>query len=694
MLTLLVVLALSTALLFHGYTHHGIGRASTAPRGPRTPVVGPPLRGAILDLQDETPRAVVAPERTVALTFDDGPDPRWTPAVLDALQRHHAPATFFVVGSRVLEHPDLVRRVRREGHELGVHTFSHVDLGALSSWEADLQLSLTQTALAGAAGIRSGLYRPPYSSTTAAMSAEDYESYRSVARRGYLITLADFDSRDWQRDGVDAIVGRATPPDGAGGVVMFHDGGGDRTESVAALERLLTSLEDRGYRFVTVGELAGLAPGAALEPSASRAEQAQGLLLRAAMKVGEWVSDAATILLPLVGVLALLRTAVLLWFARRHSRSPERTRFDASFKPSVSVVVPAYNEEAGIGEAVRSLATGDYPDVEVIVVDDGSTDRTWEIVRSLDLPNVRLIAQANAGKPAALNRGLAAARGDIVVMVDGDTIFECDTLRYLVQPFADPAVGAVAGNTKVANRRGFLGRWQHIEYVMGFNLDRRMYEQLRCMPTVPGAIGAFRRPVLEGLGGVGEDTLAEDTDLTMAVGRAGWNVAYEPRARAWTEVPASTKALWQQRYRWSYGTMQAMWKHRGALRPSARSPLGWCALPYMLTFQVLFPLLAPLIDLFAIYGVLFLDRTPVLALWLGFVGLQLALGLVAFRLDGEPAGRLWAMPLQQVVYRQLLYLVVMHAAVTAVLGTPLRWHKLARTGDFSSALEATRSARR
>jgi cellulose synthase/poly-beta-1,6-N-acetylglucosamine synthase-like glycosyltransferase/peptidoglycan/xylan/chitin deacetylase (PgdA/CDA1 family) len=688
-----VVLALSTALLFHGYAHHGIGRASTAPRGSRTPLVGPPLRGAVLDLQDESPRAVVAPDRTIALTFDDGPDPRWTPAVLDVLERHRAPATFFVVGSRVLEHPSLVRRIRREGHELGVHTFSHVDLGALSSWEADLQLSLTQTALAGAAGVRSGLYRPPYSSTTAAMSAEDYVSYRSVARRGYLIALADFDSRDWQRDGVDAIVGRATPPDGAGGVVLFHDGGGERTESVAALERLLTSLEARGYRFVTVGELAGVAPGAALEPSASRAEQAQGLLLRAAMKTGDWVSRAVTILLPLVGLLALLRTAVLLWFARRHSSSPERTRHDPSFTPSVSVVVPAFNEEAGIAEAVRSLAAGDYPDVEVIVVDDGSTDRTWAIVHSLDLPNVRLIAQPNTGKPAALNRGLAAASGDIVVMVDGDTIFEQDTLRHLVQPFADPTVGAVAGNTKVANRRGFLGRWQHIEYVMGFNLDRRMYEQLRCMPTVPGAIGAFRRPVLEGLGGVAADTLAEDTDLTMAVGRAGWNVAYEPRARAWTEVPASTKALWQQRYRWSYGTMQAMWKHRSALRPSARSPLGWCALPYMLTFQVLFPLLAPLIDLFAIYGVLFLDRTPVLALWLGFMGLQLALALVAFRLDGEPVGRLWAMPLQQVVYRQLLYLVVMHAAVTAVLGAPLRWHKLARTGDFSSALEATRRAR-
>jgi cellulose synthase/poly-beta-1,6-N-acetylglucosamine synthase-like glycosyltransferase len=220
---------------------------------------------------------------------------------------------------------------------------------------------------------------------------------------------------------------------------------------------------------------------------------------------------------------------------------------------------------------------------------------------------------------------------------------------------------------------------------MGFNLDRRMYEELRCMPTVPGAIGAFRRTALDDIGGIATDTLAEDTDLTIAIGRAGWHVVYEQRARAWTEAPATLAQLWKQRYRWSYGTMQAIWKHRGALRPSETSPIGRRALPYMVLFQVLLPMLAPVIDVFAIYGLLFLDKGPVLAAWLAFTTIQLCVGWYAFRLDGEPARPLLTLPLQQLVYRQLLYLVTIHSVVTAVLGAPLRSHKLHRTGDFTAA---------
>src|SRR5207248_3564067 len=158
----------------------------------------------------------------------------------------------------------------------------------------------------------------------------------------------------------------------------------------------------------------------------------------------------------------------------------------------------------------------------IVVVDDGSTDRTADIVAALIDEKVRLIRQANSGKPAALNTGIAAARHEIVVMVDGDTIFEPDTIRQLVAPLSDDRVGAVSGNTKVGNRRGLLGRWQHIEYVMGFNLDRRMHDLLFCLPTVPGAAGAFRKDALADVGGVSADTLAEDTDLAIALTRAGW----------------------------------------------------------------------------------------------------------------------------------------------------------------------------
>jgi len=310
-------------------------------------------------------------------------------------------------------------------------------------------------------------------------------------------------------------------------------------------------------------------------------------------------------------------------------------------------------------------------------------------VESLGLDRVRLVRQSNGGKPAALNTGVTAARYDLIVTVDGDTVFEPGTLRALVQPFRDESVGAVSGNTKVGNRSGLLGRWQHIEYVMGFNLDRRLYDVLRCMPTVPGAIGAFRRAALNDIGGVSGATLAEDTDITIGIGRAGWRVTYAEDARAWTEAPASLSALWRQRYRWSYGTMQAVWKHKSAfVRAREGGPerrIGWIGLPYLVFFQILLPLLAPLIDVFAIYGILFLDPVPVIGYWLGFNLLNLLLGWYALRLDRESPRPLWAMPFQQFVYRQLMYLVVIESVISALAGTRIRWQPMERTGDVEVA---------
>jgi cellulose synthase/poly-beta-1,6-N-acetylglucosamine synthase-like glycosyltransferase len=279
--------------------------------------------------------------------------------------------------------------------------------------------------------------------------------------------------------------------------------------------------------------------------------------------------------------------------AARHARRrrSKTWRWGDPVTAPVSVIVPAYNEKEGIEAAVRSLSGGEHPGgIEVVVVDDGSTDGTADIVDAMNLPNVRVVRIPNGGKPNALNTGVALASHDLIVMVDGDTVFEPDSLNRLVQPFADPKVGAVAGNVKVGNRTSVVARWQHIEYVIGFNLDRRLYDVLRCMPTIPGAIGAFRREALREAGGMSHETLAEDTDVTMALCRAGWHVVYEERARAWTEAPASLKQLWTQRYRWSYGTMQAMWKHRRALverGPSGR--FGRLGLPLVALFGVALP---------------------------------------------------------------------------------------------------------
>ena len=681
-----MVVALAMALLLDGFTRHEIGSSSTV--APAPSVSGLAGHGPVLDLSGPQPRSAPLPDKTVALTFDDGPDPTWTPRILEVLRRHDVPATFFVVGAEAARHPHLVRAELAAGHEVGAHTFTHRDLGAASSTRATVELSLTQSALAGAAGIETHLLRLPYSSETVDVTAAELSAARRAGELGYLLVFATEDGEDWRQPGPATIVHRATPPAGRGGIVLLHDAGGDRSQTVEALDRLIPKLKGDGYRFTTVSELAGLAPGAAVRP-VGRLDRLQGLALLLTLSLASLIARGFRWLVFPFTVLTVIRTVAVVALARRQSRrTPPGAA--ATFFPPVSVIVPAYNEEVGVAAAVRSLAGNDYPTLEVIVVDDGSTDGTAAAVEAIDDPRVRVIRQPNGGKPAALNTGIAAARHDVIVMVDGDTIFEPDTIRHLVSSMVDPAVGAVAGNTKVGNRQTLLGQWQHIEYVIGCNLDRRMYEALGCMPVVPGAIGAFRRQALDQVGGLSDDTLAEDTDLTMAINRAGWKVTFEPRARAWTEVPATVGQLWRQRYRWAYGTMQAIWKHRGAV--GERNALGLIALPWIAFTQVVLPLLSPAFDVFALYGMLFVDPGRYLAYWAAFNVLSIAIALYAFRLDDESPRPLWSVPLQQLVSRQILYLVVFESVVTALAGTRLRWHKLRRTGDVVIAGAAAPAA--
>jgi cellulose synthase/poly-beta-1,6-N-acetylglucosamine synthase-like glycosyltransferase/peptidoglycan/xylan/chitin deacetylase (PgdA/CDA1 family) len=677
----LLLLALTSLLCAEGVAEHLTGRSGTPPS--KGDAVLPRGESLFAARGDRLVARGKKPGRRVALTFDDGPDPTWTPRIAALLLRLHVPAAFFVVGDHVVRYPGIVADLARDGFEIGSHTFTHSDLTPLASWQRDLQMSMTESAVAGAAGIRPRFVRPPYSATAAAVDAADERAYAAVARNGYLIALSDFDGEDWRRPGVRRIVENATPPGRRGGVILLHDGGGNRSQTLAAVGRLVPELRRRGFRFVPLSALAGLSPAQA-DPPASAYEHLRGELLIGALTAARWATGTLAFLLIPIAVLAVLRAFVLVAFARRHARGYRRGEPGARFTPPVSIVVPAFNEAQVIESAVRSLAASDYPEVEVIVVDDGCTDRTGQIVQSLGLERVRLLAEENRGKPAALNTGIAAARHGLIVMVDADTVFEPGTLRRLVQPFREERVGAVAGNTKVGNRGRMLGRWQHIDYVMGFNLDRRLYDVLQCMPTVPGAIGAFRRSALDDVGRFSEATLAEDTDITIALGRAGWRVVYAEDALAFTEAPSTLSALWRQRYRWSYGTMQAIWKHRRAVLEGGEGRIGRVGIPYLLLFQVLLPLLAPLIDVFTLYGVVFLDPIVTLAYWLGFNVLLLGLAIYAFRLDREPLRPLWAMPLQQFAYRQLMYLVVIQSVISAARGARLRWQHVERTGEVSS----------
>jgi cellulose synthase/poly-beta-1,6-N-acetylglucosamine synthase-like glycosyltransferase/peptidoglycan/xylan/chitin deacetylase (PgdA/CDA1 family) len=674
-----VLLTMAVALGLHGYVSGELTDAGTVRPPGQVAQVPEAIRtgGPVIGAHAGAIRAIRVPAHTVVLTFDDGPDPTWTPKVLDVLRRHGVPGTFFLLGSQTLRYPDLVRREVAQGDEIGNHSFTHPDLTTRPLWEQRFQLAQTELAIVGVTGRTTALMRPPYSFSTDSLDDGYWQVVRDAHDHGYVTVLADVDARDWERPGVDAIVRNATPKDGRGAVVLLHDAGGDRSETVAALDVLIPKLKAQGYRFTTISKVAGLSPYRA--PDAQELWRGRALLW--ATQASQWIATLFAGLFVVAGVLTLARLLLMVGVARRHGRTRRDRSWGPPVRAPVSVVVPAYNEKEGIEAAIRSIVAGDHP-VEVVVVDDGSTDGTADLVEAVALPAVTLVRQENSGKPAALNAGIRAARNDLLVLVDGDTRFERETVRTLVQPFADHRVGAVSGNAKVGNRRRLLGRWQHIEYVMGFNLDRRLYDVFQCMPTVPGAVGAFRRAALVDVGGVSDDTLAEDTDLTAAVVRAGWQVVYEERARAWTEAPSSWGQLWKQRYRWCYGTLQAMWKHRRAVvEGGASGRFGRRGLLAMLLFQVLLPLTAPAMDAFLLYGLLFLDLRTTVVLWGGFLGAQLLTAAYAFRLDRESLWPLWSLPLQQLVYRQLMYLVVIQSVFTAVYGMRLPWEKLRRTGD-------------
>jgi cellulose synthase/poly-beta-1,6-N-acetylglucosamine synthase-like glycosyltransferase/peptidoglycan/xylan/chitin deacetylase (PgdA/CDA1 family) len=633
--------------------------------------------GPVIDAGREPAVTARANDKTIALTFDDGPDPVWTPAILDVLQRYHAKATFFLVGSRVAEYPGLVEEIAARGNEIGNHTATHADLRSAGTVRSALELRSTDLAISAASGVSTVLVRPPYSSQPGAVDDAALQVGRHIAGDGQLMVLADRDSADWQRPGVDEIVANGTPQDNRGAIVMMHDSGGDRSQTVQALNRLIPTLQATGWNFDTVGAATGVS---AANVPAGLLTRTAGWLLISAVWLGDFLAMALRVLLITVTALAAVRTLLVICTASLHRRR-QRLRaaqwFDAS---PVTILIPAYNEEVGIEATLRSALASDHP-VEIIVVDDGSTDRTAHIVERLRLPRVRLLRQPNRGKAAALNTGLAAARTEVVVFVDGDTVLEADAVRKLVRNFTDSTVGAVSGNAKVGNRGGLLGKLQHIEYVVGFNLDRRMLEVLECIPTVPGAIGAFRRRAMHGLGGIPTDTLAEDTDLTMAIQRAGWRVLHEQDARAWTEAPTTIGQLWKQRYRWCYGILQSAWKHRAAMwETGAAGKLGRRGLPYLLTFQVILPLLAPFVDAATILGVLTEDWRIPLLFWFAFLITQLAPSILAFRWDAEPMAPLLVLPFQQIVYRQLMYLVVVQSVTTALVGARLPWHKLQRTG--------------
>jgi cellulose synthase/poly-beta-1,6-N-acetylglucosamine synthase-like glycosyltransferase/peptidoglycan/xylan/chitin deacetylase (PgdA/CDA1 family)/spore germination protein YaaH len=650
-----------------------------------------------------------AAAKQVALTFDDGPDETFTAPILDTLASRKAVASFFVVGRQVQKLPALAQRIVREGHEIGNHSWSHPEFATLSDAAMRMELAATGRVVEAVTGHRPLLFRPPYIGDARPATAERLRPMAVANELGYRVAGLEIDTKDWFESNPQRIIANALSAleRKNGRIILLHDAGGDRASTIAAIGPLIDSLRARGYEPTTVAGLLNVVPQAGT-PSAPGDEAPQRLLNLAALQLASWAERTLVAIFLVALVLGLLRLvaigtlAGLQRFVPRFARPRYGRRADdAAYTPMVTVVLPAYNEARVIGRTVRSVLSQTYPRFEVLVVDDGSTDGTAAAALAATAdPRVRVITQPNGGKASAINHGMSLAGGEVIVVTDADTLLAADAITHLVRPLADPRVGAVAGNAKVGNRVNLVTRWQSVEYVTSQNLDRRAFVLLNCITVVPGAIGAWRRDAVRDAGGFRTDTLAEDQDLTMTLLRRGHRVALADQAVALTEAPESFDALLKQRFRWSFGTLQCAWKHRGALGRRHAGALGLVGLPNIWLFQLFFPLLAPAADI-ALLATLarFLGEwpamgihtawahaAPVMLLYLLFLVVDTVTALIGVALEpGERLSQALLVPLQRIAYRQVLYLALLRAMRAALKGWAPAWGKLERTGRVRAA---------
>jgi peptidoglycan-N-acetylglucosamine deacetylase len=643
----------------------------------------------------------------IALTFDDGPDPRWTPAILDILKDKGVHASFFIIGENAGTYPDLVRREVAEGHDVGNHTFTHPNLSVVPDQIVKLELDTTRKLFESITGRSMRLFRPPYLGDADPTSLDQIEPVRIAQNMGYVTVGLRIDPDDWMRPGVQVIIDQALmqiqspDEDVRGQVVLLHDSGGDRSQTVAALPGLIDALRARGYELVPVSELAGLTSDQVMPPL-PKGTMLPKMALPVFLTLGQfgqvmhWLFMVAIALgLGRVAFFCILGLTQK-WGELR--RAPPAQSADA---PLISVLIPAHNEAPVIAASIRRILGSAYPRLEVIVIDDGSTDDTAAVVNA-NFPGseaVTLITVPNGGKARALNIGLGLARGAIVVALDADTQFEADTISNLARWFDDPKVGAVAGNAKVGNRVNTITNWQALEYISAQNLERRALMVLGCITVVPGAVGAWRRCVVDELGGFPANTLAEDQDLTIAVQKARYKVLYDSSAIAWTEAPDTVQGLIRQRFRWAYGTFQCLWKHRDALFSRRYGTLGFIALPQVIMFQLVLAALSPLLDLTLLVQIIktgldYLQHRGqfdpsnlylTTVYFLAFMALDTAAVAIALAMEkDEEWSLLPLLALQRFGYRQILYYVAVKSIFSAAAGTRVGWGKLERKGSVSA----------
>jgi peptidoglycan-N-acetylglucosamine deacetylase len=659
----------------------------------------------------------------VAITFDDGPDPEWTPKILDVLKQKGVKATFFLIGVEAQKYPAVTKRVYAEGHEIGNHTFTHPDISNISKRYFEVELNLTERFFEGKLGVKPVLFRPPYSIDQEPDTADQVRPLELAQDLGY-ITIGDkVDPNDWHdnpRRSASQIVNDVLtnlPPCAptnlaCGNIILLHDGGGDRRETVKALPQIIDGIRARGYEVVPVSALMGKTRADVMPPITTNERWAAWVdslnfsLFALVSSFIIFVFFVGDVLmsgrLVLVGALAI--------FDRFHRR---KTQFDPNYRPAVAVLIPAYNEEKVIEHTVRSVLDSDYKNLRVIVIDDGSKDATLEVARDTFRKEVAdgrvtVLTKPNSGKAEALNYGLEYVTEELFIGIDADTLIAPDAISKLIPHFSDPRVAALAGNAKVGNRVNLWTRWQALEYITSQNFERRALNTLNAVSVVPGAIGAWRTAAVRAAGGYHPDTVAEDADLTMALLQAGYWVNYEDRALAYTEAPSNPNGLMRQRFRWSFGIMQSVWKHREAVRQ--KGALGWVAIPNMVIFQILLPLVSPFIDIMFVVGAAIYaynryfhpeSANPasfhrLVVYFALFMVIDFIASAIAFALERQqPGGKrdfllLGHVWLQRFAYRQLFSIVLFRTLKRAMEGRGFSWDKLERAATARQPIAVRR----
>lgn len=625
----------------------------------------------------------------VALTFDDGPSP-YTPQILDILARYHVHATFFLIGKQCEKYPKLVRRILAEGHTIGSHTYTHHNLSESSEEQTILELNATQRLLEWLTGRSTVLFRPPYNADSSPRNIEDVRPLALANSMGYLSVCERVDLEDWQRPPPSILLQRLRERRPLGNVILLHDGGGDRSGTVEALPHIIEYLRARGDDIVSVEKLLGMSQDILMPTVKQSNATIPRLIANIGLLAYQWLEGFVWSFMLIATTLLLLRTLIVAGLAFLNKRRKGNVLYSKEKISGVSVVIAAYNEGKVIQETLASVFRTDFPGtLEVIVVDDGSKDDTAVKIAQFLAENKKfsldVIRQANQGKAHALRRGLAACKEEIVVFLDADTHCNPQTIPALLAAFSRERIGAVAGHARVGNLRGWIARFQALEYICGFNLDRRAYDLLNAITVVPGAISAFRRKAISDAGGISGNTLAEDTDLTLSLHRARWRIAYAPEAVAWTEAPETISTLVRQRLRWAFGTLQCLWKHRDMLFNIKFGALGWFALPSVWFFQVILVAAGPIVDVLLLISLFVGNGGALIIYFVAFLITDFILAGLACRLDGEPLYRaLYILPMR-FLYRPLLSYVVWMSIIRCLKGAWVEWGKLERKGIVPAA---------